>query len=269
MKDQLKMSFLPTLPGTHSATSSPASASGHSPSEVPVCRTTIPSGQEAALASLSARQAKAQGLLTSGTCGLRSTTSSASASLQTSLESRLRAKTVLAGWSLYKLTWKERATPSGLRISALRASPLPKVTGEWAAHISASVSTGAASGWATPTTRDHKSGGADLSSSVVRKDGKIRNDLLDYQAWFAGWPTPTAALADKGVRTFEGALKEAKRSRGPDLAAMVSLTGYPAGTGKLGRLRAGHSRWLMRIPNAWDACAPTVTRSTRRPRKPL
>ena len=256
MKDQLKMSFLPTLPGTHSATSSPASASGHSPSEVLVCRTTIPSGQEAALASLSARQAKAQGLLTSGTCGLRSTTSSASADLQKSLENKLQAKTVLAGWSLYKLTWKERATPSGLRISALRASPLPKVTGEWAAHISASVSTGEVSGWATPTTRDHKDGTAEACQNVPV------NALLGRQVHLAGWPTPK-------VTDTNGAGNSANRQGGPALHTAVQLTGSPAGTANTGRLRAGHSRWLMRIPNAWDACAPTVTRSTRRPRKPL
>lgn len=42
-----------------------------------------------------------------------------------------------------------------------------------------------------------------------------------------GWPTPTAALADKGVRTFEGGLSEAMRNHGPDLAAAACLTGWP------------------------------------------
>ncbi len=41
-----------------------------------------------------------------------------------------------------------------------------------------------------------------------------------------GWPTPTAALADKGVRTFEGGLLEAMRNHGPDLAAAACLTGW-------------------------------------------
>jgi len=44
---------------------------------------------------------------------------------------------------------------------------------------------------------------------------------------FIGWPTPTAALADKGVRTFEGGLMEAMRNHGPDLAAAACLTGWP------------------------------------------
>lgn len=41
-----------------------------------------------------------------------------------------------------------------------------------------------------------------------------------------GWPTPTAALADKGVRTFEGGLLESMRNHGPDLAAVACLTGW-------------------------------------------
>ena len=53
------------------------------------------SGREAALASLSARQAKERGLLTSGTCGPHSTISSASVALSRSLASRLQAVTAL------------------------------------------------------------------------------------------------------------------------------------------------------------------------------
>lgn len=45
-----------------------------------------------------------------------------------------------------------------------------------------------------------------------------------------GWPTPTAALADKGVRTFEGGLMEAMRNHGPDLAAASCLAGWPSPT---------------------------------------
>lgn len=44
------------------------------------------------------------------------------------------------------------------------------------------------------------------------------------------WPTPTSALAEKGVRTFEGGLAEAMRNHGPDLSATVCLTGWPTPT---------------------------------------
>ena len=62
---------------------------------------------------------------------------------------------------------------------------------------------------------------------VAQRDGKDRIDQLPRQAYLAGWPTPTAALAAKGVRTFEGGLAEAMRSHGPDLAASVCLAGWP------------------------------------------
>ncbi|AIS12627.1 hypothetical protein JM49_13355 [Pseudomonas chlororaphis subsp. aurantiaca] len=44
---------------------------------------------------------------------------------------------------------------------------------------------------------------------------------------FIGWPTPTASLADKGVRSTEGGIREAMRSHGPDLGAVACLTGWP------------------------------------------
>jgi hypothetical protein len=92
-------------------------------------------------------------------------------------------------------------------------------------------------GWATPTTRDWKSGGADLTNSLVRKDGKLRNDLLDYQAFKAG----PARLTVCGEM----------------------LTGSNAGMESGGALNPAHSRWLMGYPAEWDACAPTAMPSSR------
>lgn len=63
-----------------------------------------------------------------------------------------------------------------------------------------------------------------------------------------GWPTPTAALAEKGVRTFEGGLMEAMRSHGPDLAAAACLTGWPTPT----------STDALRCPSI-DATTPNIT----------
>lgn len=63
-----------------------------------------------------------------------------------------------------------------------------------------------------------------------------------------GWPTPTAALAEKGVRTFEGGLMEAMRSHGPDLAAAACLAGWPTAT----------STDALRCPSI-DATTPNIT----------
>lgn len=74
-------------------------------------------------------------------------------------------------------------------------------------------------GWPTTQSRDGHGGG-----QAKRATGKRRN--LDDFALLAGWPTPTAALAHKGVRSFEGAIIEAMRNHGPDLAAMASLASW-------------------------------------------
>lgn len=55
-----------------------------------------------------------------------------------------------------------------------------------------------------------------LRASVRRTSG---NDST-------GWPTPTATLADKGVRTLEGSLREAMRNHGPDLGSIAALASW-------------------------------------------
>lgn len=67
--------------------------------------------------------------------------------------------------------------------------------------------------WVTPAGR-----------TLVRQRASVRRTSVTDRT---GWPTPTAALADKGVRTFEGGLLEAMRNHGPDLAAAACLVGWP------------------------------------------
>ena len=251
---------------TGSATSSPASASGHTPSGRPDGTTTAPCGPAPAPASLSPRQAKAAGLLTSGTSGLSGSISYASAVLQSSLESRLRARTASAGSTLYRLTWKQRATPSGRSIPALRASALP---------TSVSGSTGPGSGWNTPRATDGSNGGPNQANGALSADAAMAgwptptvrdhkdgtsvgtvpdNALLGRVVWQAGWPTLTGADSWR-PSTQESVERETSKH---NLRGVVHQAGWPspvvndAKGSKYAYSRGDHDRPALKLPGAAD-----------------
>jgi len=229
------MSAPTILSAIHNATFSPVSASGHTLCVAPDGRIVDEFGQEVARASLSARQAQDLGLLTSGTFGRTGSGSSSSVHLQMCLVSRLQAKTQTLGSTLFRLTWKDWILPSGRSLSRLRAS---------APRTSAIERTS----WPTPTTRDHKDGAECTNVPLNALLGRVvwlagwptttstdalrmpsanfstPHITLNHAAVLAGWPTPTAALANKGVRSTEGGIKEAMRNHGPDLAAVACLS---------------------------------------------
>lgn len=122
IQDQSRMSYQPTLLDFSDAIFSQESESGITLSTEPDGLTIDESGQEVALANLSPRQAKAAGLMTSGTYGRRGSISSMSDDLTQSLANRLRQRTDLLGSTLFRLTWKASATPSHRLIFRLRAS---------------------------------------------------------------------------------------------------------------------------------------------------
>lgn len=258
MKEASKMLRRATLPDTHNTISSPASAFGPSRSGKSDGPTIAQSGPAPARASLSARQAKQAGLLTSGTCGPRSTILSESAALQSSLASRLRAKTASLGSTLYRLTWKERVTPSGRSIPALRASalrtsdkgstsertgwptpmagtPAQKGYNEAGNNDSSRKTVALVSGWPTPAAKI-KAGGeySDPDKAMARALGPHANDLRDF-AQMVGWPTPNAGPQNDTDTKWEARREECKARHGNNgfgltLGMASTLSGWPTPT---------------------------------------
>lgn len=164
-----------TSKGTRKRTSSAASGSGATRSGSQGGRTTARSGVAARLASRSPVLAAVRGSTTSVTSGPSTSGSSPRVDLQSCFLSRFRARTDSLGSTLFSLTWKERATPAGRSIPALRAL-VPR------------TSANDCTSWPSPTVNDSK------GSAYSYANGDPEKPCLKLvgAARLAQWPTPSA-----------------------------------------------------------------------------
>lgn len=233
-----------TSPDTGSATSSPASPVGPLQLDLLGGPTTASSGPAAPRASRSPSRVKAKPRMTIGTCGPTSFASSVPDGPLSSWENRLRRRLARTGSTECLLTWKQKATPAGRSLSQLVPSTRPI----------AGIDSGL---WPTPMAHearlgyqrrrgDTKGSQESLTTVVVKVSAPLDDPRI------AGlWPTPTASLADKGVRSTEGAIREAARNHGPDLAAVTAAALWATPTSLApannGNNEAGNSAGLVSI----------------------
>ena len=176
------MSRQPTLLDIPSATSSPESAFGATPSGSQDGRTTGPSGPAAPPVSPLARREGERVFPTPVISGPSGTGLFENADLSQLLASRLQAKLASSGSTLFRLTWKRRVTPSGRLIFALQAS-VPRTSGS------------GCTGWPTPTAN---------SSTGPGTSGRDGGMNLQTAAELAVRPTPGPADGEKSNGSAAG-----------------------------------------------------------------
>ncbi len=141
-------------------------------------------------------------------------------------------------------------------------------------------------GWSTASARDWKDS---ENMATMRPDGsRDRLDQLPRQALMAGWPTAMAGTPRQNGNSVAGNNDQTRNTMalvGAEIAGATIkpledwgparitidgeiMTGSSAGMDRGGQLDPDHSRWLMRIPDAWALCAPTETPSTLKRRRP-
>lgn len=145
----------------NNATFSPVSAFGQPRCAPQDGRTTDPSLQALAPASLSASEAIEKGLTTNVTSGPLSAGSFKTRSLRLCLANKLQARLEGLGSSMYQPTWKLLTMPSGMQFFRLAASARRSCESGF-------------TGWPTPQARDYK----DKAAPSVRSSG--RSDKLPH-----------------------------------------------------------------------------------------
>jgi hypothetical protein len=271
MNEASSMSDQTTCEATRNVTSSPGLVDGAMHCGSQDGPTTDLFGRAHVLVSRSASRGSKKASQTSATSGPYGESLSASARLQQSLESRLRAQ--LNGSDLCEVIWKPWATPWGQCLSKPRA----RVRTTYGTDIGS---------WPTPTTRDHKDGSFcpnvpvnGLLGRMVWPTPQARDHFPAHSQEYiaekkalghgmanlndvAMWSTPRASPNEN--RTTKATPSQMAGKHGQYLAVQAILSnGSSVPTEKPGALNPEFVCWLMGYPTAWVSCADLEMPSTR------
>lgn len=228
MTEVLQQLTPPTSTDLPSAISSPESEAGHTRSDSPDGPTADLFGQPLVRASRSHVRGRCSPKKMSDTCGRPSIGSPESASLQLSLANRLQARLRCYGSMEYSLTWKQRTTPAGRVICALRASgrrtsdkgftgwPSPRANkwGEPDSHGNFPMA-----GWVSPTRQDGTRGNLPARPTDTGVP-------LSQQAILAGWRSPDSNQRGGGYANPLAALRPTQGGHQINLEDQAVLAGW-------------------------------------------
>lgn len=254
-----------------------ASAAGPTPWTLPDSRVIDPCGLAAALASLSASQVRALGLRTSGISGRRGSTSSASAALRSSLESRLRQR--LTGSTSCLVTWKPWTTPwtegqlkpraQARIISGIAIGLWPTMTSNAPARNGNSESGNSAGQvairkamiglWPTCIASEARQGFQDRSRGMKGSQESLTTVVLKL----ALWPTARASDGAKGGPSMTFGAGGLPLPSSAWRVANTSSAPTENSRSGVGSLHPEFAGWELGYPPEWLSCAPLETRSTR------
>ncbi len=248
MNGQLPMFDQLISADSRNAISSLELAVGVTLSDLRAGQMTAQSGPEAVPASRGALPERKPELTTPAISGPHGTPSLRSATLQSSLENRLRARLPVDGSPEFVLTWKQRTMPLGPSISALVASPRP-------------ISDSGCTSWPTPVANDdNKTPEAHLAMKA--RMGGNRTAITPLQvivkAIMCGWPTPTAITNTGGAALCKwGGTRSRQRLR--EAVGNTVLNGA---------LNPAFPCWLMGYPDEWISSVASVMQSFPKSHKP-